>query len=112
MADRKPCRTPIIRRSRETLATLKLSVARRPKFHLQAEQLGTFSCLEACPCHQLHTVTPISIAVRCVDSVAAITSAVSPAEATVSAGSRAMAVLGAAIVSVAEVDTAIGKKID
>ena len=46
------------------------------------------------------------------DSVAAITSAVSPAEATVSAGSRAMAVLGAAIVSVAEVDTAIGKKID
>ena len=85
----------------ETPATLKPSVVCRLEFHLKAERRGAFRHPEACPCHPLRMLTLASMAVRCAGSAAFIISEVRLVAVAVSAE--------AAIVPVAEEDTATGK---
>jgi hypothetical protein len=66
------------------------------EYRLKEERHGAFRRLKARPCDPLRTITPASVAVRCVASAVAATSAESPVVVAVSAEDAASVVVAEA----------------
>ena len=96
---------------RQCPGTHKSSVTCHPEDRLKEERHGAFRRLKARPCESLRTITPASVAVRCVASAVA-TSVEPPAVAAVSAEDMASVVVAEAMASVeaATAAAATGKK--
>src|SRR5258706_12260088 len=77
------------RTARLCRGTHKASVTCHLEYRLKEERHGAFRRLKARPCESLRLITPDSVAVRCVASAGAATSAEPPGGVAVSGGDMA-----------------------